>query len=299
MDNAHTITDMMLLRLEKKIGKMYTALYASLRKRFLHTYGTKDLTKKILHSPEWINFEKSLAKTISQTNLLSADMIRALMPKVYSFNANYAMYEIEKGYRIRTAFNLVDEATVKELIQGRRILPVNLNIAKDLRWNRQQIHGVVLRGIIKGQTNKDIAKLFRHIVKMDENAAIRNARTATTSAECAGRIYTYEQAENLGIKLMQEWQATLDGRTRHEHRELDGQQVPVGESFHVDGYEIKYPGDPDAEPEMIYNCRCTVVAAIKGIDNSKNERLTTMEQSYDEWKAGKQVTYGEMRDING
>lgn len=297
MDDAHITTDLMLLALENKLGALYARLYVALREMYLKKYkGTEALTKAVLRSKEWRNFETKLAKTITKTNILSTDMVNALMPKVYSFNANYAMYTIENGYKIRTAFDLVDESTVKLLMKGQGVLPVNLNIPRDLAWNRQKIQSVVLRGIIRGQTNKDIAKLFRLIVGMNQRSAARNARTATTAAENGGRVYSYEQAEAMGIELMQEWQATLDGRTRHSHRLLDGEQIKVGGKF---SNGCRYPGDPQGRPEEIYNCRCTLVAAIKGIDNSKNVRTTTMEQSYEEWKKGKVVTYGEMRDING
>lgn len=45
------------------------------------------------------------------------------------------------------------------------------------------------------------------------------------------------------------WRATLDGRTRHAHRLLDGQMVDIGEKFKVDGYELEYPGDPSEVPK--------------------------------------------------
>ena len=171
-----------------------------------------------------------------------------------------------------------------------------MRLPLQLRWNRQKIHSVVLRGILKGQTNREIAKLFEHVVGMNKNTALTNARTATTSAENGGRVYSYEQAESMGIELEQEWLATLDGRTRHSHRQLDGEKVKVGGVF---SNGCRYPGDPQGRPEETYNCRCTLVAAIKGIDNSANVRHTTMQQTYEEWKKGKKVTYGESRDING
>lgn len=35
----------------------------------------------------------------------------------------------------------------------------------------------------------------------------------------------------MGVQLKKQWLATLDGKTRHEHRMLDGQTVDVEESF--------------------------------------------------------------------
>lgn len=298
MDFAHIQTDLMLATLEQEIGNLYLQLYRALRKMYLEKYKDKEtLTKAILHSKEWINFEKALAKRITKTNLLSTQQIQALMPKVYSFNANYAMFEIEKGLQISTAFDLVDESTVKVLLKGKKdVLPIKLNTWRDLRWNRQKIHSVVLRGILNGSTNKQIAEMFAQIVGMNRSTALTNARTATTSAENAGRVYSYEQAEAMGIELEQEWLATLDGRTRHSHRLLDGEKVKVGGVF---SNGCRYPADPQGRPEEIYNCRCTLVAAIKGIDNSANVRHTTMQQTYEEWKEGKEVSYGKKRNING
>ena len=124
---------------------------------------------------------------------------------------------------------------------------------------------------------------------MDYNAAVRSARTATTAAECAGRIDTYKQAEAMGIQLKQMWRTTLDGKTRHAHRLLDGQMVDIGEKFKVDGYELEYPGDPSAPGYLIYNCRCTVVSVDKLHDPNAPRASKLGGVSYEEWKAGKEI----------
>ena len=68
--------------------------------------------------------------------------------------------------------------------------------------------------------------------------------------------------------LKKEWLATLDNRTRHAHAMLDGQQADVDKPFKVDGEEIRYPGDSTAAGHLVYNCRCTLVAAVDGVDTS-------------------------------
>jgi hypothetical protein len=88
--------------------------------------------------------------------------------------------------------------------------------------------------------------------------------------------------------MKQIWLATLDSRTRHEHRVLDGQEVNVGEPFIMDGFKIKYPGDPAAPAHLLYNCRCTVIAKVKGVDfdvSDKTQRDDKIgDMSYEEWK---------------
>ena len=66
--------------------------------------------------------------------------------------------------------------------------------------------------------------------------------------------------------------------------------MAVGEAFHVDGASIRYPGDPQAPGYLIYNCRCTLVSAVKGIDQSDAPRASKLDGvSYEDWKAGKDL----------
>jgi hypothetical protein len=124
---------------------------------------------------------------------------------------------------------------------------------------------------------------------MDRSAAIRNARTATTGAENAGRVDSYVEAESKGIELEQKWEAVLDMRTRSEHRQLDGQTCPVHGAFEIDGEQIRYPGDPEAPGYLVYNCRCQLVAEIKGIEY-KGKRWDRLPDgmSYEEWRGRKE-----------
>lgn len=120
---------------------------------------------------------------------------------------------------------------------------------------------------------------------MNEHAAIRNARTYTTAAQNKGRVDSYKRAKKLGIKLKQEWVATPDGRTRSSHIDLDGEQVEVGKTF---SNGCRYPGDPSGAPEEIYNCRCTLVAALDDVEYD-SDRFTRLPAavSYNDWKEHK------------
>ena len=105
---------------------------------------------------------------------------------------------------------------------------------------------------------------------MNRASAIRTARTSVTAAQNAGRMDSYHAAEGMGIKLKKQWLATLDGRTRHAHAMLDGQTAETDKPFHVDGYEIMYPGDTSAPGYLVYNCRCTLIAALDDAPKAPN-----------------------------
>ena len=71
---------------------------------------------------------------------------------------------------------------------------------------------------------------------------------------------SYEAAAKMGIEMQKEWMATLDSRTRHSHRRLDGETVEYDSEF---SNGCRYPGDPKGKPAEVYNCRCTMVARVR------------------------------------
>ena len=159
--------------------------------------------------------------------------------------------------------------------------------AMEDRWTSRAFHSIGL--YILTNAILQIDNRLQRIWGKDLTAIMQSARTATTAAECAGRIGTYKYAESLGIQLKQMWRATLDGKTRHAHRLLDSQVVDIGQPFEVDGYELKYPGDPSAPGYLVYNCRCTVVSVDKFHDPNAPRAAKLGDMSYEEWKAGKEV----------
>lgn len=215
----------------------------------------------------------SFANDAADTNRLVADYINDTVPMIYAENANMAAFEVESGIGYDThGFDLYDQSTVRRLIAEDNALvrEVKPDRAKDVAWNRQKFNGAITQSILQGESIPNTAKRLRTVLKMDENAAVRAARTAITCAENAGRTDSYKRAKRLGIELEQEWMATLDQRTRHSHRELDGQHVPVGEKFKVDGIELEYPGDPSAPGEYVWNCFIgdTLSVPLGGIERS-------------------------------
>ena len=309
-DIGHEQTDKELKKLEKKITQEYQKATKEVEKKmndYLSKFAKKDkeMAKKVkngeitsqeyaewrqnqmLTGKRWEQMRDTLAQDLVNADKIAAGMINDTLPDAYALNFNYGTYEVESGAEINTSFTLYDHDTVERLMrEDPKIIPkARIDIPKDQLWNRQKITSAVTQGILQGESIDKIAKRLGKVTDMDRNAAIRNARTYTTAAENGGRIDSYERANKQGIQVNKMWMATLDDRTRYEHRHLDGVSIPNDEAFEIDGYKIDYPGDPDAEPEMIYNCRCTLVADIKGIDyNDERNDSKLGEMTYDEWK---------------
>lgn len=205
--------------------------------------------------------------------------------------------------KINKMFTLYDEPTVTRLIRDNpKVLPPpGKKTAKAIAegkaklWDVKQIQSVATQSILQGEGIPEIAeRLAETVGDKDAAAAVRNARTMMTSVQNAGRQAAAERATEKGINITKVWVATLDMRTRHEHRLLDGQRQPIDKPFVVDGDEIMYPGDMNAKPYLIYNCRCTYITQFKGLEKDiqnydirKDPSVNNM--SYDEWKQSREV----------
>lgn len=279
-----------------KAGEISYAKYKGIQREY-----TQWRIGQIAIGERWEEMRDTLAEDLTDTYGKARSMIEGYMPEVYALNHNYATFLVESQSLVNTSYTLYDAQTVERLIkENPRLLPnTRFHSAtyekmrqKDYKWNQQKITSAVVQGILQGESIPKIAERFRGVAEMDYKASIRDARTSITSAQNAGRIEGMHRAENMGIKMLKQWLATIDDRTRHEHRVLDGQRQYVDEPFEVEGYEIMYPADPSAEPEMVYNCRCTMVTVFDGFDKKTtdfdiDERLGDM--TYDEWKKSKDI----------
>ena len=228
----------------------------------------KAKTSQTLGNEYYQNMVNDTTTKMAEVNQIALAYANNQMPSVYAFNYNFADSDMQKLItNTGIDFSLADEATVKRrILDGDIKLPKKkVDIPKDKRWNTKQLNSSVLQGIIQGESMKDIAKRILPIVNNNEKAAIRNARTMMTGAECQGRVDRYKNLEEQGVVTKKVWIATGDNRTRDWHLEMDGQERDVDEDFEDGlGNLIQYPGDPSAEPETVYNCRCAIKSHIIG-----------------------------------
>lgn len=290
--------------------------------------------QQMLVGGKWRALRDTIAYELTATNQLAKEIAYNLMPTIYALNFSYGTYQIEKASGIDTLFHGYSKEAVRLLFDKEDKLyheagiklsrKIALNI--DLEWNKQQIQSIMMQGILQGESiphlatrlqkgasqpfdasdiknahKKTAEQIAQEVAEKNRKAAIRNTRTMTTYVENKGRENAYERAEDLGLECMKVWKATYDNRTRHEHRLLNGEKVPVGEKFEVDGWEISEPGDPTAPGFLIYNCRCRLAVEYVGFERKRDYKSkynpSLMGMSYDEWVNAKpesrRITYQE------
>lgn len=255
---------------------------------------------------QWQDKLDQISKVMDNANKEAMSIVRHGTFNVFAENYNFEAYKLEKWAKGVVSFNIYNEESVARLLKKNpKMLPEwKIHERKDYAWNRQKVENCITQGIIQGEGIEQITdRLSDALITQNENRMRTFARTGMTGAQNAGRQASMEDAEDMGIKVKKRWLATLDSRTRDTHQELDGQEVPVDEPFEVDGMEIMYPGDPNAEPELVYNCRCTMIEVYEGIDrksvrrayddDENGERDTANsylveDMTYNEWKEWKE-----------
>ena len=317
MDYGHKLTDEELKELEKRINAEYTQAEKEVAEKlsnYLAGFMRRDIEQKMLvdageisereylnwragqiaTGKRWEELRQSLAEDMHRTNVEAQKQAQSESMDIYALNHNYGTYEVENGAEIDTKYTLYDRQTVERLVKDNpQMLPPpgkkvseRIKAGLDVRWNNQHIQSVMMQSLLQGESIGKIAtRLANAVGDSNRAAAIRNARTMTTGAENAGRVDAYERAKEMGVPVRQMWVATIDDRTRESHRKMDGETIEPGETF---SNKCRFPGDPLGEPSEVYNCRCTLVARIPGVQYTFAERGTD-KASYEEWKKGKET----------
>lgn len=120
----------------------------------------------------------------------------------------------------------------------------------------EAVHEAVLQGFDAAETIAQIVDRIDEVFKFAlDHRAERIARTEVISASNAGNL---EAMRQLGAEE-KEWLSSRDANVRDTHKELDGDHVALNESFmSSSGVSLDFPGDPNADPAEIINCRCNV-----------------------------------------
>lgn len=315
MDLAHEETEKKIQYLRNRLAKEYKQAQRELKKaanEYLATFKVQDKANKALvkagklSQAEYDEWRKNkilysqtmrqkvdvMAQYLANVDKQAAAIINSELPGIYAENYNFSAFQIEKGIKAKTSFTLHDNKSVERLAaKNPKMLPYQYVKGSTAQtWSKRKINSALIQGILQGDDLMTIADRLDKVTGMGWNAAYRNARTAMTGAQNAGRVSSFMDAIGMGISMKKQWMATLDERTRTSHAEMDGESVPVNKKF---SNKLMFPGDPEGAPAEVYNCRCTIVGDLEDVQSGKFERYDNIAGkpieyvTYKEWMAAK------------
>lgn len=286
MDKAHGKTEITLAEIERRLEKLYKDAEIEVAKKadeYFEKFVREDKKMrsaveqeklKVSRYKRWLRTEvakgarykamqEDIASYIHRINETAIAYINGELPRIYTINYNAISQQVKNIGGI--SFNLVNEATVRNLmLEDQNLVPLKRLSPEDVPWNMGAINRQVARGVLEGEGVSDIAKRLRMVARMNMNQSLRTARTVVTGSQNKARMDSYKSLEDDGVIIEKQWMATIGNRTRDWHADLNGVSVGVDDYFENEKGKIRFPGDPQAHPANVYNCRCTLVADIRG-----------------------------------
>lgn len=196
-------------------------------------------------------------------------------------------YSLEQSQNIVLQLPLINHDYVMNLVNApiagkrlsKRLYQYRDKLAEKVTQN-------IITGLFEGKSYAEIARRVNEETEASYKQALRLARTEGGRTQSTTTQKGYVEAKKKGIDIQKRWLATLDKKTRHDHRELDGQTIEVDEKFSIRGHTAKGPRLFGVASEDV-NCRCTTIEVIDGIspelrkDNESKEMIKY--KNYDEW----------------
>ncbi len=158
----------------------------------------------------------------------------------------------------------IDQSQVVKAVQTNSKISTDMytKLGEDVTYLKKSIKAELSRGIANGSTwlemASKIAKGMNSPYKKALNNAIRIARTEGHRIQQESQLDALYTASKNGADVVKQWDSTLDGRTRAEHREADGQIRELDEYFDVGGQKLSAPG-VGGSAWNVSNCRCCML----------------------------------------
>lgn len=221
-----------------------------------------------------LDYQKALKKQIDaiienlHTNTYNS--ISDYLIKCYEDGFIGTLYDLQKQ-GVPLIFPINQDEVVRAIeLNSKLSKPLYDSLGIDINELKRNIRFEVSRGISQNFSYEEIARNLKLVSGNSYHNSVRIARTEGHRISNEATYNVQVKAKNKGAKIMKQWDATMDYKTRTTHQSLDGQLVDIDEPFvTVNGDKAMYPGGFDIPNEDI-NCRCVILQRAKWfVDNEK------------------------------
>lgn len=239
------------------LTKNYTSALADI-KRNIRELQSNPLTQSKAYQLE---FQKQLERQIS-------GIIDNLQGKNFASVADYLQKSYINGF-VGNMYDLQGQGVPLVLpIDQRQVLKAVEKTGDDFKLAnklgvstkelKKQVQQELSRGLATELSYADIARNISEYGLSNMHRSLNIARTEGHRVQNTARLDSMNAAKDAGADIVKQWDATLDGATRPEHAELDGQIMELDEDFTVGSYSAPCPG-MFGDPYMDCNCRCAML----------------------------------------
>lgn len=275
----------------KDLQKVYSAALADI-KRNVKWLMTDEMSQSKIYQLEYQQvLEKRIDAILDVLNSNDEAAIRTFLINIYNdsfYGTNYVIQQ--QG--VPLLFNLSDEEVLLSILRKTEDMTFAQRLGKNMSEFKRIIKNEISRGIATSEPYTKIAKNLSSLTQEEYNKSRRIAITESGRVQSEAKLNIQQKAKARGANIMKEWSCTFDGKTRHSHRELDGQVREIDEYFEVNGVKTLAPCKFGKAAEDI-NCRCALLTRAKwnldsprmALDNEANEIIEA--KNYKDWQKKK------------
>lgn len=283
-----------LERYEREVIRNYREALKAIRDDIGKIYEKYAKNGKLTHAEmskynRLTSLERQLTEEIRPVFRKNGALIEKMARVEYEEAFYRTAWAIDQNTGVSLRWGLLNPKAVEAAVAN----PLRLIAEKRLRQDGLlKIQRAVSQGLIRGLSYPNMMKEIKGAINGNAEDALRIVRTEGQRAQVLGQQANYAEARDIGVEVVEVWDATLDSRTRNSHGALDGVRASYrsnGEPYWIlAGDEVGGPLQ-SARPEQTINCRCRVRGEIEGFEPEKRRVAGKIQQyqTYKEWKAAK------------
>lgn len=252
--------------------------------------------------PEKIKIKSQIQSKIYQKRYQQAlqgqvdDILDKLHTQNYTAVNEYLSGCYNDGY-IATMYDLhgqgiplimpIDQESVVKAVQLDSKISTTLytRIGENVDALKKSIAAEVSRGIVTGATYAQVAQQIKLKMTGTYNTkggaygrALTIARTEGHRIQVQAGMDACIKAKEMGCDVVKQWDSTLDGKTRHSHRMVDGEIRELEKPF---SNNLMFPGDSKGKAGEVVNCRCALLQRVKwALDEGELQTLRERAEYY-------------------
>lgn len=272
----------------KDLQKVYSAALADIE-RNVKWLMTDEMSQSKIYQLEYQQvLEKRIDAILDVLNSNDEAAIMTFLSNIYN-DSFYGVNYVIQQQGIPLLFNISDEEVLLSILRKTEDMTFAQRLGKNMSEFKRIIKNEISRGIATSEPYTNIAKNLSSLTQEEYNKSRRIAITESGRVQSEAKLNIQQRAKARGANIMKEWSCTFDGKTRHSHRELDGQVREIDEYFEVNGVKTLAPCKFGKAAEDI-NCRCVLLTRAKwnldaprmALDNETNEIIEA--KNYKDWQ---------------
>ncbi len=294
MEKRSAEVEKLMLEYEKEclkdLQKAYTEALADVKRNLRGLLGSEQ-TQSIVYQVQYQEMlQKQLETALARLKNGSITSVNDFLNKTYEDSYLGTIYGIQ-GQGIPINIGIDHEQMGRTISRRTDTMQFSQRLYDNVDRLGVAFKSQMSRGIANNSTYSKIAKQLALESEANYRQAMRIVRTEGGRVKSEAKLNSMQKAKDEGADIVKQWDATFDGKTRAEHRYLDGQIKEIGEPF-VDsqGREAQAP-HKFGVASMDINCRCIVVErarwAVEGeeMPNKVDKAGEFVEaKNYKEWK---------------